>query len=279
MRLDDIDWISMWNEAAGAQKRYPSDTSEDTKTRWDRMAPRFRKWMDVDDYPTLLLEKIRIHEGWSALDVGCGTGAISIPIAKKASCVTALDISSEMLKILSEDARREGLSNISSVRISWDDVIVGKDIEPHDIVIASRSIGGAPDVWNALEKADSAAIRYVYITAWGGGERGHSKGINAVLGRPCVDTPDYVYIFNILHKMGIRANIEHLQCHSRLIYDSVDDAVESSTRDIGPLNAGELRKVREFLNSSLVKNSDGTVEVPDNKPVWSLLWWKKSGKK
>ncbi len=277
MRLDEIDWISMWNEAAGDQKRHPSDTPQDTKTRWDRMAPRFRRWMDVDDYPALLLEKIRIDPGWSALDVGCGTGAISIPVAKIASRVTSLDISSEMLRILSEDARREGLSNISCVHGSWDNMIVGKDLEPHDIVIASRSIGGTPDVWKALEKVDSSALRYVYITAWGGGERGHNKGINTVLGRPRVDIPDYVYFFNILHKMGIRANIEHLECHSRLIYDSVDDAMESCTRDLGPLSVEETRKVSDFLNRSLVKNNDGTVEVPDNKPVWSLLWWKKSG--
>ncbi len=277
MRLDEIDWISMWDEAAGDQNRHLSDTLQDTKTRWDRMAPRFRKWMDVDDYPALLLEKIRIDPGWSALDIGCGTGAISIPVAKKAGRVTAMDISSEMLRILCEDARREGLSNISCVRCSWDDMIMGKDFEPHDVVIASRSIGGTPDMWKTLEKVDSSALRYVYITAWGGGERGHNKGINTVLGRPRADTPDYVYLFNILHKMGIRANIEHLECHSRLIYDSIDDAVESSTRDLGPLSVEETRKVRDFLNRSLVKNNDGTVEVPDNKPVWSLLWWKKSG--
>ena len=69
--------------------------------------------------------------------------------------MTALDISSEMLRILAVDAGKEGLSNISCVHGSWDNMIVGKDIEPHDIVIASRSIGGTPDLWKALEKVDS----------------------------------------------------------------------------------------------------------------------------
>jgi SAM-dependent methyltransferase len=277
MRLEDVDWVSMWNETVIDHKGHSPDSWQSVKKRWDGMAPRFRKWMDVDDYPALLLEKIRLNPGCSVLDVGCGTGAISIPAARTAGHVTALDISSEMLRILAEDARKERLSNISCVNRSWDSMIVGKDIEPHDIVIASRSMGGSSDLWKALEKVDSVALRYVYVTAWGGGEHGHNKGVNTVLGRPVVDTPDYVYFFNILHRMGIRANIEHLECHSRLIYEDIDEAVESCTRDLAPLSAEDAKKVRDYLSRTLVQNDDGTVEAPDNRPVWSLLWWKKSG--
>ena len=77
--------------------------------------------------------------------------------------------------------------------------------------------------------------------------------------------------------MGIRANIEHLECHSRLIYEGIDEAVESCTRDLEPLSTEDKGKVRDYLSRTLVKNDDGTVEAPDNRPVWSLLWWKKSG--
>ena len=184
MRLEDVDWGSMWNDAVGDHKGHSPDSWQSVKKRWDGMAPRFRKWMDVDDYPALLLEKIRITPGCSILDVGCGTGAISIPAARTAGHVTALDISSEMLRILAEDARKERLSNISCVNRSWDSMIVGKDIEPHDIVIASRSMGGSSDLWKALEKVDSAALHYVYVTAWGGGNTGITKALT-----PCSAGP------------------------------------------------------------------------------------------
>ncbi len=276
MRLDEIEWAAMWREAAGNSRGNRDSTEQETRDRWDGMAPRFRKWMDIDDYPAQLLAKIYLEPGWSALDIGCGSGAISIPVAKKAAKVTSLDISGEMLRILDEDARREGLSNITLMQSSWERVVLNKDLAPHDVVIASRSLGGAADFRSAVEKIDRIARRYVYVTVWGGGERGHHKGIHRLLGRPCPDVPDYIYAFNLLCQMGIRPNVEHLACHSHLLYDSLDEAVDRCRRDFGPMNASDDAKVREYLGKTLIKHADGSVEVPDNRPVWTLLWWKKN---
>ena len=276
MRLEEIDWTVLWREAAGRPRDFPRAGEAETRERWDYMAPRFRRWMDVDDYPALLLEKIRVEPDWSVLDVGCGTGSIALPLARKARQVTALDISGEMLGILRDDAKKESLTNITAVQCSWERALAGKDYGQHDVVVASRSVGGTMDFRGAVEKLDRAARRFVYLTVWGGGERGHHKGVHKLLGRPCPDVPDYVYAFNALYQMGIRANVEHLMCHSRLVYDSVEDAVDSCRRDFGGLNPSDEAKVRGFLKKTLIKLPDGTVEVPDNRPVWTLLWWKKT---
>lgn len=274
MKLEDIDWNRMWKEA---QEHGPAIVSDERteKARWDRMAPQFRRWMDVDDYPAKLMRNIKLKKEWSVLDIGCGAGAAAIPAAKKAAHVTALDISGEMLKILRQDAEKQSLSNITCIRRSWDSVKVGKDIEPHDVVIASRSVGRTPDLHNALEKIDGAALKYVYLTAWGGGERGHNKGVREALGKPYRDVPDYIYIFNMLHRMGISPNVVQLACHSRLIYASLDDAIESCKLGIGPLTIEEERLARDYLDRTLIRHGDGSREIPDNRPVWSLIWWKK----
>ncbi|MFD1736640.1 class I SAM-dependent DNA methyltransferase [Bacillus salitolerans] len=44
------------------------------------------------------------------LDLGCGTGSISIPLAQRGYDVTGVDISSEMLTVAEEKARKQGLS-------------------------------------------------------------------------------------------------------------------------------------------------------------------------
>ena len=272
--LEDINWNQMWkDEFRKKPLRFSDGHSE--KAHWDNMASQFRRWMDVDDYPPMLLQHIKLKKEWSVLDVGCGTGAVALPAAKKAAHVTALDISGEMLGILRQDAKKQGISNVTCMCRSWDDVVVGRDIKPHDVVIASRSVGRSDDLRGALEKIDSAALKYVYLTVWGGGERGHAKGVRAVLGKPYRDVPDHVYVFNILHQMGIRPNVQQLECYSRLIYASLDDAVESSKRSLGPISGDEETVVRDYLNRTLLRLEDGTLEVPDNRPVWSLFWWKK----
>ena len=264
----------MWKEAI---KEGPARLSGKLteQERWDHTASQFRRWMEVDDYPAKLMQKVKLKPEWSVLDIGCGTGAVAIPAAKKAAHVTALDISAEMLRILREDTEKQRLSNITYMHRSWDDVEVGKDIEPHDVVVASRSVGRTSDLRSALEKLNSAALKYVYITAWGGGERGHNKGVYAALGKPCKDIPEYIYIYNILHRMGIFANIEHLFCRSRLIYKSLDDAMDSCKMSIGTLDEKDEKVARDYLDRTLLRLENGMLEVPDNRPVWSLIWWKK----
>ena len=264
----------MWKEV---QERGPAAMSDEraVEARWDHMATQFRRWMDVDDYPAKLMQNIRLKKDWSVLDIGCGTGAIAIPAAKKAARVTAVDISGEMISILKRDAKKQGLSNITCMRRSWESIVVGQDITSHDVVVASRSIGKTPDLRDALEKIDSAALKCVYVTAWGGGERGHNKGVSEALGRPSRDIPDYIYIFNMLHRMGISPNVVQLACHSRLIYANLGEAIESCKLGIGPMSADEELLARDYLDRTLIRHRDGSREVPDNRPTWSLIWWKK----
>ncbi|MCE7699494.1 MAG: class I SAM-dependent methyltransferase [Methanobacterium paludis] len=274
IKLKDIDWNQMWREAhQNIQTQLPDENT--VETRWDNIAPQFRRWMNFDDYPIKFMHNVVLNSKWSVLDIGCGAGAISIPAAKKAARVTAIDISGEMIRILKHDARKHNLNNISCMHRSWDNVVVGEDLEPHDVVIASRSVGGELDIKSAIEKIDSAAIKYVYLTVWGGGERGHCKGVPKTLGRRCTDTQDHVYIYNILSQMGIHPNVEHLECNSRLIYNDLDEAMESCRLSMENLSKEEEFKARDYLDKNLLKTENGMLEMPDNQALWSLIWWKK----
>ena len=64
------------------------------------------KDVDYDSWAEYLLrflgaEKLRVT------DCACGTGAVSIPLAKRGYKVTGLDASEEMLRIAAENARAE----------------------------------------------------------------------------------------------------------------------------------------------------------------------------
>jgi len=51
--------------------------------------------------------------------------------------------------------------------------------------------------------------------------------------------------------------------------------MESCRNSLGPLNGEEEKIAREYLDKTLVRIENGMLEVPDNRPVWSLIWWKK----
>ena len=270
--LKDINWEEMWrqNQITGDPSENPGLSEEES---YDFIAPLFKEWMVYDEYPSKLVERIIIKPEWSVLDIGCGTGAIAIPLARKARFVTAIDISTQMLKILQIDSEKNDLKNLHFRQLNWSDVTVGSDIQPHDVVIMSRSLGRMMNLRESLMKANQAASRYVYITAWGGGERKMNKGIMEALGQEYQDNPDYLYIINMLAQTGIHPNVEQMSCSSKVVYPTITDALHNFQVFLR-LSSSQLGIAEAFLKDHLVKRDDGWYEIPDNNPVWSLIWWK-----
>ena len=75
-------------------------------------------------YPGEILSKISsfISPEATLLDIGAGTGAFAIPLSRKTARTIAVDPSAYQLQILSEKARREGLTNIFTIEKEWKDV-------------------------------------------------------------------------------------------------------------------------------------------------------------
>ncbi|MEN4007403.1 MAG: class I SAM-dependent methyltransferase [Methanobacteriaceae archaeon] len=228
-----------------------------------------------DDYPQKLLEKIKVNSNDTVLDIGCGNGVITVPLAKKAKSVTAMDISPKMLDLLNKNAAKEGLTNISFINQRIEDINPKKDIKPHDVVVASRSLNGVYDIKKELSKLNDIAKKYVYITLWGITSRNFENEASKLIGREFNQHPDYIYAYNILHELGIYANIEMLECNNHSYYSSIDEAMDRLGWRIGSLNKEEDAILREYLTQKLVKTENSMLKFPHDKPDWVLIWWKK----
>lgn len=64
------------------------------------------KDVNYDEYVQYVLDTVSLSSP-SVLDLGCGTGDVSIRLSKKGADVVALDISSEMLSLASHKAEKE----------------------------------------------------------------------------------------------------------------------------------------------------------------------------
>ena len=61
---------------------------------------------------------IQIHPGMKILDVGCGVGRWCIAFARRGADVTGIDISEEMIKLASDNMKKEGLDGSLVVKSS-----------------------------------------------------------------------------------------------------------------------------------------------------------------
>lgn len=263
-----LDWNELWNDAL---KKVPKKNSRS----WDNVAPKFKKQRGKNDYPKKLLEKIKLESSDTVLDIGCGSGIITMSLAQKAKKVTALDISRKMLQLLKENAAEKGLTNIYPLNRRLEDVLLNGDVESHDVVVASRSLNGVYNIKEILQKVDKIAKKYVYITLWGANNLKFQNEILKIIGREFNEHPTYIYAYNILYELGIYANVEILDYDNSSYYSTVDESIETFKWKIGNLSQKEEDILRNYLTEKMVKLHDSRFKFPNNKPDWALIWWKK----
>jgi SAM-dependent methyltransferase len=100
----------------------------------------FVEWYDLqlehNNYPRVLLDKVQRHldKHSTVLDIGAGTGAFALPLARLVRAVTVVEPSAEMLTRL---CRNMDTTNIRIINKRWEDVDL-EEIGQHDLVLAAK---------------------------------------------------------------------------------------------------------------------------------------------
>ena len=102
-------------------------------------------------------------EGARVLDIGCGPGALAIPLARAGADVTAVDISSKTLEYLKQNAEKEGLS-VHPVKCHWwtADIDELGFRDQFDLVISSMT--PAIKDFETFEKMNACSKNYCYLS-------------------------------------------------------------------------------------------------------------------
>jgi SAM-dependent methyltransferase len=101
--------------------------------------------------------------GAEVLDIGAGTGALAIPLAKMGARVTVVDFSAEMLKRLNQRAEDENVILTRTVLASWDKIDLDAEgfCKKFDLVIASMTPAvQTPDAFNLMLEASRGICFY-----------------------------------------------------------------------------------------------------------------------
>ncbi len=270
LQFQDIDWAQLWQEAKKKKnwrRKGPAD--------WDRKAASFARRTSRSVYTDRFLQLLAPRPGWSVLDVGCGPGTLALPIAQSASRVTALDFSGAMLEILEQRAARQGLDNITTCRLSWQDDWQKHGIAPHDVAIASRSLA-VPDLKAALTRLCSFATHKICITD----RVGHGPmdpDAFAAVGRELNSGPDYIYTVNLLYQMGFLPEVSYIRLEESLSYGDFNEAMDSYTWMFRELSPEEESRLQAYVRSIAVTTDDGTVVIRRRHvPAWAYISWNPS---
>ncbi len=275
-----IDWNELW-KALHVSSPERAEKDRNPAAHWDKRAAAYRRVTRDERLATEQeLAILGVQPGETVLDMGAGTGRLAVPVARTAAHVTALDPSEGMLAILRERMAAEGLTNYSCLRKRWEDATIGRDVEPHDIVVAAFSLGFY-DLAAALEKLDAAARRAVYIF-WHAGEwrnPGEMALYRTVFGDEAAGEkgyPDYIFPVNILHDAGIYPNVRIYRAAWDAVYDSVEDAARTWAAMHNP-GMEDLTPVREYFARALRKDGSGKYIETAVRPT-AAVWWEKEGR-
>ena len=260
---NDIDWVEFWAE------KLANKNDKD----WDKAAPGFYRRTRKEDYNNALFDKLILDENDTVLDVGCGEGSITVPLAKKVKKVIALDSSPKMLEYLEKRASEDNIDNIECVLKPIEDISY-EEIGDVDVVVCSRSLNGIVPIDEVLAELDRIANKYVFITIFGPENKKIEKDFEKYLGRKTEDFPDYNYFFNILFNMGIYANIERFDLNNYREYSSIEEAMDNGKFRLDLYSEEEKEKLKEYLNDILTEKDGKLFNVKD-KADWIMVWWKK----
>ena len=263
--LTTRDWNGEWKELQKARRR------ADDSSYWDKRASTFTSKDSPTPYVQRFLDLAGIRPGETVFDMGCGTGALSLPLGKRGHKVVAADFSQGMLE-------RMGVEPGSA-----------------DVCVASRSIATA-DLEDSLMRLDAEARRRVCITLPTGSSPRTDERILSAIGLQRSLGRDYLYAFMILANRGIRPEVAYITSARTDTYDSFDEAyqelarmVDSASGTMVPADEREaaLEQLRTWLDGNLEDNPDAGKADQDDQPqkrlrlreprvvTWAFIAWDK----
>ena len=273
--LTTTDWNEEWKELQKVRRH------ADDAAFWDKRSATFT----TKDAPNLYVEKFLgyadIRPGETVFDMGCGTGALAVPLGEAGHKVVAADFSQGMLDQMQARLNEAGVRTVFPKLMSWEDdwPAFGVREGMTDVAVASRSIATA-DLRDALLRLTEVARRRVCITLATGSSPRVDERILAAVGLPAVLGRDYLYAFNILAAEGIKGRgALHRQHPRRYVREPRGRLREAGRHDrrllggarIGRPNAQRARaNLREWLTANLVPNE--SAGAPDRKGIPQLAW-------
>lgn len=130
-----------------------ASSPEQIRAAWDTIAPRYDEFTTPMNqrFAEKVLLRVNVGPAVRFLDVACGSGAVTIPAARRGAQVTAVDLAPTMIERLAARARAEGLGNIENTVMDAGSLEFADDT--FDVTASMNGISLLPDLKAGLREA------------------------------------------------------------------------------------------------------------------------------
>ena len=246
---------SFWNDKKAIKSHFIRDLNE---------------WRDTAE---TRIAGMGIRDGSRVLDIGAGTGVLSVPLAAHGCEVTAVEPSPVMGETLLEYQREEKCREITLIPKRWEDVTLQELGAPFDTVIASYSLM-VTDIGEAVLKMHQSCRGTVHIfwfltqPLWAQVNAGVWKKLHGTdfCGEPTADC-----LWQALYEMGIYANLAVEPGCDPAVYPSPEDAVTEFSGRMNCTTPEQVDILREYFRRTLKKTEKGY--IVDGRALGAHIWW------
>lgn len=210
-------------------------------------------------------------DGAAILDVGCGTGVYSLPLAQQAANVVGLDLSEEMARRFAAQQQEQSIENASVIQSPWNDTAVAEHgwDKAFDIVWAAMT----PAVRSPedLARMHRCARTWCVYIGWGGLRRNpFLEEVYQAHGQVFGPPPGAKAVQAHLSAMGIAAEIELIHDH----WDWEGTEEEAAAHAEGFLHAQtEAEPQPELIREIIARfSTDGMVRCRSEVEKGLIVW-------
>lgn len=235
---------------------------------WDEKASYMNDKVFKSIYVKEFLQRVKLDNSKTLLDVGCGPGTLGISLASNLEQVYCLDFSSKMLECVKENAQNKNLTNVKTMQKSFTDD--WSDVPKCDILVASRCME-VEDLESTLKLLNSKAKK-IYITYKVGGSF-VDEDILHVINQNINPKPDFIYLTNILYQMGINAKVDFIRSeNTRFNAKDAKDFVEKVRWSLGDISHEDEKNLTSFYETTYKH------KIQDKYVKWALISYESNHK-
>lgn len=275
--LDPVDWFARWRAMVrrrDAQVEALTDRAP-SGDYWGRRASTFhqqtRAAADAAPDPFLALVLARVDGVTTVLDVGAGTGRHTLPLARRARGVRALEPSEAMRRFLQEEIAARRLTNVEVLAQAWP----ARGIEAADVVICAHVLYPIAELEPFLRGLDHAARRGCFLLLRSDGFPVWEEYWRRVRGQDRLPEPGLVEAYNACCQIGLRPNVTMFEAEMTMEWPSVEEALHDLATRLFMTESSPLHpRLREAVTQDLHPTAGGCGIGP-YRTRQGVLWWDK----
>ncbi len=231
---------------------------------WNRDAAMWdSRWKGEEEYTARQAAALDLLPTDTVLDLGCGTGPLTMNIAPRVQKIIAQDYGVDMLRLLSENAKARGLDNVETLQGNFHTMEPGVELPIADVVVArwspaqgdilkmskcaTRQCYSLMSVAPEFEK-EGASTGGFWCRSTTDDELNHSP-------RPCARKYGFNVHFNLLYDHGANPTLQYVRSGRVVTAPTYEELI-----------AAVLRRPLAVLRENDAQRRDGSQSGPDALP-------------